>query len=113
MEEWELIVSMQRTGLRNKGGKKPVWKWNEKHGKLIRNSSKGGIDWWRYQQIIMIQKLMPFVQAYNADRALEGLNKMIVQEENAPSQAHKQQSKIYNLYKIQRLLWQAIYQISI
>jgi hypothetical protein len=49
--EWELNMQMSRLGLRGKGGRKPEWKWNRKNGKLVRNSTKGGIDWWRYQQV--------------------------------------------------------------
>jgi hypothetical protein len=49
--EWELNMQMSRPGLRGKGGRKPEWKWNRKNGKLVRNSTKGGIDWWRYQQV--------------------------------------------------------------
>ncbi|KAI1520645.1 HTH-Tnp-Tc3-2 domain containing protein [Pyrenophora tritici-repentis] len=33
-EEWELSESM-RTGLRNKRGRKPQWRWTEKTGKLL------------------------------------------------------------------------------
>jgi transposase len=49
--EWELNMQMSRLGLRGKGGRKPEWVWNQKNGKLARNSMKGGIDWWRYQQV--------------------------------------------------------------
>ncbi|KAI1555883.1 hypothetical protein PtrEW7m1_012255, partial [Pyrenophora tritici-repentis] len=34
-EEWELSESMRRTGLRNKRGRKPQWRWTEKTGKLV------------------------------------------------------------------------------
>jgi hypothetical protein len=45
--EWELETGMRRVGLRTKPSKKPVWKWDKKHGKLVREG-KGGINWYRY-----------------------------------------------------------------
>jgi len=42
-EEWELNTPIERLGLRNKRGVKPVWKFNKKHGRLSREGS-GGID---------------------------------------------------------------------
>jgi transposase len=41
--EWELRTSIARVSLRNLGGPKPQWKWNQKNGKLAR-SKNGGID---------------------------------------------------------------------
>ena len=49
-EKWELETNMRRMGLRNPPGRKPVWKWNKKNGKLVRDG-KGGIDWYRYQKV--------------------------------------------------------------
>ena len=60
-EEWELLESMRRTGLRNKRGRKPQWRWTEKTGKLVRKSG-GGIDQWRYQACVLILKLIPFAK---------------------------------------------------
>ena len=42
--EWELETAMKRMGLKNIGGTKPTWKWDQKHGKIVRNAKKGGID---------------------------------------------------------------------
>ena len=44
---WELETSIARIGLRNKPGKKPVWKYTAKTGAAVR-TGKGGIDWYRY-----------------------------------------------------------------
>ena len=63
-------------------GKKPVWKWNKKNGKLVRDSS-GGIDWYRYGKLILQEKLLPFAKECKIER----LN-TIVQEDNASSHAH-------------------------
>ncbi len=58
--KWELATVMQRTHLtRNLGGQKPEWKWDKKHGKLVRDG-KGGIDWYRYQNEVLRPKLLPF-----------------------------------------------------
>lgn len=45
--EWELITPFARLGLRNKLGRKPVWKWDKQYRKLERGEGNG-IDWWRY-----------------------------------------------------------------
>jgi transposase len=49
-EEWELNNAFSRLQLRPRPGRKPVFKFAPKHGKLVR-SSKGGIDWYRYQKV--------------------------------------------------------------
>lgn len=61
--EWELVNGMRRLrATRNTPGKKPTWKWTEKNGKLVRNSSKGGINWYRYKREILESKLLPFAR---------------------------------------------------
>jgi len=60
---WELTTQMKRVNLdRNQGGRKPRWIWSKKTGKLIREAKKGGIDWWRYRNHVLIPKLIPFAQ---------------------------------------------------
>ncbi|KAH7558222.1 Transposase [Bipolaris maydis] len=81
-EEWELLESMRRIGLRNKRGRKPQWRWTEKTGKLVRTSG-GGIDWWRYQTCVLILKLIPFAKECLQDRP-----QTVVMEDKAPSYAH-------------------------
>jgi hypothetical protein len=98
-EEWELSESMRRTGLRNKRGRKPQWRWTEKTGKLVRTSG-GGIDWWRYQTCVLIPKLIPF-----AKKCLQDRPQTVVMEDKAPSHAHHYQSVIYRLHDVERLLW--------
>ena len=39
--KWEMNTIMRKIGLCNLKGKKPVWKWDKKHGKLIRGNGKG------------------------------------------------------------------------
>lgn len=98
--EWELNTGLARLGLRNRPGKKPVWKWNKKNGKLVRDG-KGGIDWWQYQSKVMIPKLIPF--AKECAEALPGGG--IIQEDGAPSHIHWYQEIVYNIHQIARLLW--------
>jgi hypothetical protein len=47
-EMWELETSMRRVGLKNKPGKKPVWKYIKETGAAVREGRKGEIDWYRY-----------------------------------------------------------------
>ena len=41
---WELENSMRRMGLRNKPGKKPVWKYTEATRAATRKKGKGEVD---------------------------------------------------------------------
>ena len=53
-EEWFLTNGLRRMGLRNLGGRRPKWVYNKKNGKLVRESKKGGIDWYRYWQVSLL-----------------------------------------------------------
>lgn len=100
-ETWELNTAMSRIGLRNLRGRKPTWKWNETNGLMVRNpKSKGGIDWWRYGQHILLPKLLPF-----ALRCKKSIPDTIVQEDNAPSHASKHQENLFMNLDILHLLW--------
>jgi hypothetical protein len=98
--QWELTSGVRRLGLRNKPGKKPIWKWNKTNGKLVREGKKGGIDWWRYQQTILVPKLLPFAKECMKERP-----NTVVQEDKAPSHNHHAQQRVYDLHHVQRLLW--------
>merc|ERR1712000_494996 len=98
--EWELVTPFKRLRVQaNVPGKKPGWRWNAKTGKLGR-SSRGGIDWWRYQQCVLIPKLLPFAKVCLEDRP-----GTLVQEDKAPAHNHHYQQQVYDLYSVQRLLW--------
>jgi hypothetical protein len=99
-EAWELETRFNRLGLRNRPGPKPEWKWNAKHGKLTRDKSKGGIDWWRYYDKILKAKLIPF-----AKECMEKRPGTVVQEDKAPAHSHHFQERVYSLEGVQRLLW--------
>ena len=60
-EEWELNNTMSRLKLRQISGREPQWKFTKKNGKLSRGTGKG-IDWWRYQQTILIPLMFPFAR---------------------------------------------------
>ena len=96
---WEITKDMRRH-LRLRGaakGKEPQWVFNKTNGKLVREGKAGGIDWYRYQEVILKQKLLPFAKEHS----------LIVQEDGAPSHSHKEQQKVYNLFKVIKLLWPA------
>lgn len=99
--EWELSTKMRRMNLRRRpAGKKPQWKFTKKNGKLVREGKAGGIDWYRYWKHILLPKLIPFAKECQKDRP-----DTLVQEDNAPSHAHRHQNTVYLLYDIVRLLW--------
>lgn len=97
---WELNTRMTRLKIdRNVGGKKPEWKFTKERGALVREKGKGGIDWWRYQTVILLPKLLPFAQEVK-----DKLGDVLVQEDKAPSHAYKNQVLVYNAAAIERLL---------
>jgi hypothetical protein len=67
-QNWELETGMRRMGLRGKGGPKPQFRMTKENGVVVREKGKGGIDWWRYQQVILKSKLIPFAFECIKDR---------------------------------------------
>src|SRR2546421_1851862 len=99
--EWEINTAMRRINLgKQPRGRKPQWKFTPKTGKLVRNAKAGGVDWYRYGRVILMKKLIPFAKEFAKERS-----KTLVQEDNAPSHAHKTQEEIYSIFGVQRLLW--------
>lgn len=96
---WEVTNGMRRLGLRQKPGKPPSWRWTAKNGKLMR-SKKGGIDWYRYQTVILKPKLIPF-----AKECLVTRPHTLVQEDKAPAHNHAIQQLVYDREGVQRLIW--------
>ncbi|KAI1678360.1 Tc1 [Pyrenophora tritici-repentis] len=99
-EEWELSTGMKRLGLRNKPGREPQWRWTKDTGKLTRGNDKGGIDWWRYQNRVLIPKLLPF-----AKECLKERPGTVVQEDKAPSHTHYIQRLVYQREGVEKLIW--------
>ena len=89
-EEWELNNKMSRLKLRQIPCQKPQWKFTQKNGKLSRSGSANkGIDWWRYQQTILILLMFPF-----AKECLQTRPNTIVQEDKAPAHNHYFNNKL-------------------
>jgi hypothetical protein len=104
-ENWELTNDMRRLSTRNLPDTKPRWKWDETHGKMVRKEEKEGIDWWRYQQVILLLKLIPFAKECNKKRLEVDLSPMIVQEDKVSAHASKHQILVFSRRQIERLLW--------
>ena len=61
---------------------------------------RGGINWYRYQEVILKPLLLPF-----AKECLQDQPGTLVQEDRAPSYSSQYQYEVYNLWEITRLLW--------
>lgn len=72
------------------------WKFREATGKLVRREGRG-VDWYRYQKEIIVDKLIPFAKKLGPNA--------IVQEDKAPAHAHHAQDEIFTIAGVQRLLW--------
>nr|KMM66459.1 hypothetical protein CPAG_02798 [Coccidioides posadasii RMSCC 3488] len=98
-EEWELVNGIHRLRIRPNCGRKPTFKFTVKTGKLVRRG-KGGVDWYRYQKEVLLAKLFPFIK-----ECLESRPNTVVLEDGAPAHTHFYQQELYNIHKINRLLW--------
>ena len=75
-------------------------------GRLVLDS-KGGIDRWQYQPVILKPKMISFANAGQKDRPI-----MIFQEDKVPSHASKHQAAIFSAVDVERLIWPGNLQIS-
>ncbi|CBF84331.1 hypothetical protein AN2628.2 [Aspergillus nidulans FGSC A4] len=96
-EEWEIETRLKRLHLRGVPGRVPTWRFTEKTGKLVRKS-KGGVDWWRYQQEILLPHLIPFAKACKIERP-----DTKVLEDGAPAHKHHAQRRIYSIHEIEKI----------
>jgi hypothetical protein len=71
---------------------------------MIRKENKEDINWWRYQNVIFLSKLISFVEKCNKKRQELELSDIIVQEDKASSHTFKHQISIFSRHKIERLL---------
>jgi len=83
-------------------GRQPTWKWNAASGKQVR-TSKGGIDWMRYQQEVLLPKFLPFLRQHQSDPS----GALIAQEDNAPAHASRWNREIWKQAGIEILEWPA------
>src|SRR6266516_2393529 len=81
--EWEREKGMSRLGLKGKPGRKPAWKFDKHHGKMVREG-KGGIDWIRYRYEVLIPYYWPFLDSLPGEKS-----DWTAQEDNAPAHASK------------------------
>jgi hypothetical protein len=66
----------------------------------VRKKGHGGVDWYRYQQVILKGKLFPWVNELKT----KGLDP-IVQEDGAPAHSSKYQQEVFDAWKITRMAW--------
>ena len=58
--EWELTTGLRRVNLRGRtAGREPVWRFAANNGAATRGKGSG-IDWYRYQELLLKEKLLPF-----------------------------------------------------
>jgi hypothetical protein len=81
-------------------GCKPVFKHDENTGAYILKEGKGGINWYRYQEVILKLLLLPF-----AKECLKEHPGTLVQEDGAPCHSSRYQQEVFDLWGIIRLLW--------
>lgn len=99
-EAWALSTGMRRLGLRNKPGRKPLFRMSEENGAFTRNSTKGGIDWYHYLTKCLLPVLILFAIECQIDHP-----STIIQEDKASSHASKHQQIYFDAAGLQRLLW--------
>jgi hypothetical protein len=90
---------MQRLSLHRTKGPKPKWKLNKKTKAVTKEKSKGGINWYRYETVIIKGKLLPFVLECKKERL-----GTLIQEDKAPCSTSIYNYNIYSTADIQRLL---------
>ena len=69
---------------KNKGGPKPKWFYSKANGAIVREKGRGGIDWYRYQMVILRGKLLLWVKKMK----LKLKRELVVQKDGAPSHSH-------------------------
>lgn len=102
---WELAQQLKREEYFGRTGKRfpgvpAKWKHTASTRAYVREKGKGGIDWWRYQQVVLIPLLIPFAVECIVDRL-----DTVIQEDKAPSHDSQYQLEIFSLYEVIRLLW--------
>jgi transposase len=99
-EQKEWLRAWIKAHGRNPGGTRKVWKYNESTGAFVVKNGRGGINWYRYQKKILIEKLLPFARECQKDRP-----NTQVMEDNAPAHKSHYQGEVYNLWRIMKMLW--------
>jgi hypothetical protein len=81
-------------------GRKLVFKHDKNTGVYVLKDGKGGINWYRYQKVILEPLLLPF-----AKECLKERPGTLVQEDGAPSHSSQYQQEVFDTWEISRLLW--------
>ena len=85
---------------RSTRGRKPEFRHTKEDGAYVLKKGQGGINWYRYQEVILKPLLLPF-----AKECLHKRPETVVQEDNAPAHSSRYQQEVFDLWEIQRLLW--------
>jgi transposase len=80
--------------------KKAEFKHDKSTGAYVLKQGKGGINWYRYQEVILKPLLIPF-----AKECLKKRPSTQVQEDGAPAHASKYQAEVFSIAGVIRLLW--------
>jgi hypothetical protein len=90
---WELENGIRRLrATSTMPSRKPTFKHNEETGAYVLNEGKGGINWYRYQEVILKPLLLPF-----AKKCLEKRPSTLVQEDGAPSHSSRYQQEVFDI----------------
>ena len=90
---------MRQLQLRGVGGPKLSFKMNKVNGAVVHDKGKGGIDWYRYQTVILKPKLIPF-----ALKCMKERPNTVVQENKALAHAIQYQETIFSATRVMCLL---------
>ncbi|KAK0728463.1 hypothetical protein B0T26DRAFT_698029 [Lasiosphaeria miniovina] len=99
---WKAETELRRFNFsdKKKPGRKPSWKYTKATGKQERDS-KGGIDWMRYQQEVLLPRFMPFMK-----KLREEFGKYhVVQEDNTSSHINRWNRELWRKVGFQLLVW--------
>ena len=81
-QQWELSTGIKRLKLQQLPGRSLLGSGRGIAGKLTRGKGKG-INWWRYQNKILIPLMIPF-----AKECMKTRPETVVQEDKAPAHVH-------------------------
>ena len=96
--QWELETGIRRTGLRNKPGIKPEWKYTARNGLLERGN--GGIDFARYVSEVAEPLLLPFIRERQRHRP-----NTVLMEDGAACHIHHYTQEFWAEHGIPRFDW--------
>jgi hypothetical protein len=92
-EEWEIAQLIHRLhATRAQPGPKAKWKHTEETRAYVLNEGRGGVNWYRYQEVVLKLLLLPFAKECQKDRP-----ETVVQEDNAPSHSLRYQQEVFDI----------------